>query len=77
MKKITIICNSALNPIKFPADLKYFYARKELKVGEIKAEIIAKEWATKNKMVLFKVDVTTLRPEQEAIEQAAHPGELL
>lgn len=43
----------------------------------MKAKTIAKKWAEKNGMILLKVDVITLRPGQEFIGQAAHPGELL
>ena len=47
-KRIKVVFNSKETPVKFPANVKYFYATEADKVGEKTADRIIRTWGEKN-----------------------------
>lgn len=58
MKKIRVVCNSKDTPVKFPADVKYFFAKEEDRVGEKTAQRIISTWGAKNNIVVLDMMIT-------------------
>lgn len=56
MKKIKVVANPQYTPVKFPADVKYFFT-KELNMGPVKIGVRVDEWAKKNNMLIIKTEI--------------------
>lgn len=56
MKKVKVVANPMITPVKFPADVKYFFT-KELNMGPVKIGAKVDEWLKKNDMILIKTEI--------------------
>lgn len=57
MKRIKVTFNAKNNPVKFPADIKYFSASDTDKIGEKTADRIFHTWAEKNNLVVLRIEI--------------------
>jgi len=56
MKKIKVVANPIDNPIKFPADVKYFFTF-DSGMGPVRIGVKVDEWAKNSRMIVIKTEI--------------------